>query len=262
MSVAALNRILAKEDKENNQSLLYLLQTLGAKRLFEANEFNDIRDALGYLDSKPSGGGAVDSVTGNIVSGTATDPVITQVQPDWNAVSGLGQILNKPTLSADQFQVIKWDGYLQFTQAPTTWYNKNSQIQGGSWLTAPWNVGIGSSPTNIDASSNSERLLQNCYLDKAFIYLHNTNGARTLNIKWYKYNRTQGSLTATNVVEICNISKTIPNIPNQAFVLNTDFTINNANLNEGDFITFVINQTDNASGVATNWSMYLIFKKR
>jgi hypothetical protein len=54
MSVAALNRILAKEDKENNQSLLYLLQTLGAKRLFEANEFNDIRDALGYLDTKPS----------------------------------------------------------------------------------------------------------------------------------------------------------------------------------------------------------------
>ena len=51
MSVEALNRILAKEDKENNQSLLYLLQTLGAKRLFEANEFNDIRDALGYLDS-------------------------------------------------------------------------------------------------------------------------------------------------------------------------------------------------------------------
>ena len=51
MSVEALNRILAKENKENNQSLLYLLQTLGAKRLFEANEFNDIRDALGYLDS-------------------------------------------------------------------------------------------------------------------------------------------------------------------------------------------------------------------
>jgi hypothetical protein len=164
--------------------------------------------------------------------------------------------------TADQFQVINWNGYLQFTQAPTTWYHKQYNPQGGSWLTAPWNANIGSTPTGFLSSPNSERLLQNCYLDKAFIYLHNTNGARTLNIKWYKFNRTQANDTPTNVVEICNISKAVVNQPNQAFVLNTDFTINNANLSEGDFITFVINQTDNAQAAATNWSMYLIFKKR
>ena len=55
MGLEALNRILAKDDKVNNQSLLYLLQTLGEKRLFTAEEFNDIRDALKYLSE--NGGG-------------------------------------------------------------------------------------------------------------------------------------------------------------------------------------------------------------
>lgn len=43
--------------------------------------------------------GGVASVTGNIVDNTdPLNPVVTQVQPDWNAVSGLGEILNKPTI--------------------------------------------------------------------------------------------------------------------------------------------------------------------
>lgn len=45
------------------------------------------------------GGGAVDSVTGNIVNNTdPANPVVTQVQVDWNSSSGLSQILNKPTI--------------------------------------------------------------------------------------------------------------------------------------------------------------------
>lgn len=44
----------------------------------------------------PSG---VTSVTGNIVDNTdPLNPIVTQVQSDWNAVSGLGAILNKPTI--------------------------------------------------------------------------------------------------------------------------------------------------------------------
>lgn len=39
----------------------------------------------------------VQSVSGNIVSGT-TAKTINQIQSDWNAVSGLGEILNKPTI--------------------------------------------------------------------------------------------------------------------------------------------------------------------
>lgn len=49
------------------------------------------------------GGGSVDGVTGNIVNNTdPANPVVTQVQPDWNASSGLGQILNKPTIPSAQ----------------------------------------------------------------------------------------------------------------------------------------------------------------
>lgn len=45
-------------------------------------------------------GGAVDSVTGNIVDNTdPTNPVVTQVQSDWDSASGLSEILNKPDLS-------------------------------------------------------------------------------------------------------------------------------------------------------------------
>lgn len=41
----------------------------------------------------------VQSVTGNIVNNTdPLNPIVTQVQSDWNASSGLGQILNKPTI--------------------------------------------------------------------------------------------------------------------------------------------------------------------
>lgn len=49
------------------------------------------------------GGGSVDGVTGNIVNNTdPANPVVTQVQPDWNASSGLGQILNKPSIPSAQ----------------------------------------------------------------------------------------------------------------------------------------------------------------
>lgn len=42
---------------------------------------------------------AVSSVTGNIVDNTdPANPIVTQVQPDWDAVSGLAEILNKPTI--------------------------------------------------------------------------------------------------------------------------------------------------------------------
>jgi hypothetical protein len=42
----------------------------------------------------------VKTVTGNIVNNTdPQNPVVTQIQPDWNAVSGLGKILNQPNLA-------------------------------------------------------------------------------------------------------------------------------------------------------------------
>jgi hypothetical protein len=43
--------------------------------------------------------GKVDSVTGNIVDNTdPLNPVVDQVQADWNATEGLAEILNKPTI--------------------------------------------------------------------------------------------------------------------------------------------------------------------
>jgi hypothetical protein len=55
-----------------------------------------IEESIDSLETEVAG--KVDSVTGNIVGGTATNPTVNQVQADWNATSGLGQILNKPTI--------------------------------------------------------------------------------------------------------------------------------------------------------------------
>jgi hypothetical protein len=172
MSVEALNRILAKEDKENNQSLLYLLQTLGEKRLFEANEFNDIRDALRYLDNKPSGGGAVNSVTGNIVSGTATDPVITQVQTDWDAVSGLGQILNKPAIGgSDTFMQVLRSNYDSYVA--NTWYTLSpSSPWAGTWATSTASAGTGAYPSGTNWTNAQQIFVPSGYvIDKAYFFI-------------------------------------------------------------------------------------------
>lgn len=117
MSLEALNRILAKEDKENNQSLLYLLQTLGEKRLFTAEEFNDIRDALDYLENKSSEG---------------QNP-ITQI-PDLTGTGEIGQIYQLPdgslyTWSGSEF-VIVGGGVIQAssTNTVTGTFNINMNV--------------------------------------------------------------------------------------------------------------------------------------
>lgn len=59
----------------------------------------DLQALISYINALPGGG--VAGVTGNIVDNTdPANPIVTQVQPDWDAVSGLGEILNKPSLPA------------------------------------------------------------------------------------------------------------------------------------------------------------------
>lgn len=272
------------EDKVNNPELEAMLAQFSAKEKWTAQEINQVRDIINWLLENHSGGfnpssydlsqflnnnsnffkrrnDSVVIVGTRPVSNIRQDVIYreTDVNWWWNGTAWVN--LGGASGGGTDTQVINWNGYLQFTQAPTTWYHKQYNVQAGGWLTSPWNANIGSTPTNFPSSPNSERLLYNSYLDSAQIYLHNTNGARTINIKWYKFNRTQGTDTPTNIVEICNISKAVPNAMNQAFILNTDFTINNTPLNAGDFITFVINQSTDASGAATNFNMNLIFKK-
>jgi hypothetical protein len=70
-----------------------------------------VEESIGTLNTAVSGlstevsdletavAGKVDSVTGNIVDNTdPLNPVVDQVQADWNATEGLAEILNKPTI--------------------------------------------------------------------------------------------------------------------------------------------------------------------
>ena len=54
MSLSALNRLRNWLPKINNQSLNYLLQTIGRTRLLEANEINDLKDAIIYVADNTS----------------------------------------------------------------------------------------------------------------------------------------------------------------------------------------------------------------
>ena len=84
---------------------------------------HDANRAIVTITGGGGGGGAVDSVTGNIVNNTdPANPVVTQVQPDWNASSGLGQILNKPTIPSAQVNS-DWDatsGVAEILNKPTS----------------------------------------------------------------------------------------------------------------------------------------------
>ena len=56
--------------------------------------------------SSSGAGPAVESITGNIVAGTASNPVINQIQPNWNAeASSLAKILNQPTIPNGSFSI-------------------------------------------------------------------------------------------------------------------------------------------------------------
>jgi hypothetical protein len=70
-----------------------------------------VEESIGTLNTAVSGlstevsdletavAGKVDSVTGNIVDNTdPLNPVVDQMQADWNATEGLAEILNKPTI--------------------------------------------------------------------------------------------------------------------------------------------------------------------
>ena len=91
--------------------------------------FNDAAGTMGCA-SLPAAG--VAGVTGNIVGGTPANPVVNQVQPDWNAASGLGVILNKPTIPAGQVNS-DWNastGVAQILNKPTI--PAGTTVQGGT----------------------------------------------------------------------------------------------------------------------------------
>jgi nitrogen fixation protein len=104
------NVILAQTDNLNNFGIYVLdslTQVVGSPNFYDASftlvtaNGNITADKFyGFaFYSEAGGGGAVETVTGNIVDNTdPLNPVVTQVQPDWDAVSGLGEILNKPTI--------------------------------------------------------------------------------------------------------------------------------------------------------------------
>lgn len=109
------NVILAQTDNLNNFGVYTLdsfTQIIGEPDFYEAsltlitangNITNELFYGFAFYSEVGSGGGAVETVTGNIVDNTdPLNPVVTQVQPDWDAVSGLGEILNKPTIPVDQ----------------------------------------------------------------------------------------------------------------------------------------------------------------
>ncbi len=76
--------------------------------------------------------GAVQSVSGNIVDNTdPANPIVTQVQSDWNAGSGLAHILNQPT-SFPNDSLLTPVLYVQGSVFPSKSYNNGSSGVGAT----------------------------------------------------------------------------------------------------------------------------------
>ena len=77
----------------------------------QITSYTNLLNILGSIyPATGSGGGGGGSYTfaGNIVSQSGNNIVINQVQPDWNALSGLGSIANKPNIPIlDSTQFVK-----------------------------------------------------------------------------------------------------------------------------------------------------------
>jgi hypothetical protein len=153
---------------------------------------------------------------------------------------------------------IDWEGYIQFTQNPTEWYNRALGPQNVYW-TSQFSTSIGTDPKNFDARTNCKILPFDCKLISVNARISQNNLERTINIKAYKFDFSSGSKIPTGIIELMNLSV----IAGSSKILTegTDFTINSADLTKGSGFLFVVNQLDNLSDTAVNISMNFEFEK-
>jgi hypothetical protein len=86
-------------DSVNGQTGVVVLDSADVGADASGSAAAALTSANSYTDAEIAALTIVESVTGNVVDNTdPANPIVTQVQPDWNASSGLGQILNKPDL--------------------------------------------------------------------------------------------------------------------------------------------------------------------
>jgi len=90
---------LTRSDVVDVNGAVSLVYQVNNSSTYQIIDLDNLDNASGYiLISQPGGtGGSVNSVDGNIVDNTdPTNPIVNQIQSDWNATGGLAEILNKP----------------------------------------------------------------------------------------------------------------------------------------------------------------------
>jgi len=159
----------------------------------------------------------------------------------------------------DEFHYIHMNQYIQYNQAPTTWYARNIGPQNVGWHASvnQHANSIGTNPLSFAAQSPAITLPFNCEVVEAFVFIQNNNGnSRTLNLRFYAYDVVAGF--PANQEELLLIS-TPSNLG--AKVITTDFTIPANTFTKGQRVTTVTNQSSDLTGVAVSWDVMIKLKK-
>lgn len=234
--------VSSKLDKSTTPSSVYGTDASGGQTMIPVSEFKDV------LEFANSGAFPITGENGKIY--LALD---TNLQYRWGG-SAYVQIGG-----GKQSYFVDWEGYIQFTQNPTGWYNRALGPQNVYW-TSQFATSIGTNPQGFDARTNCKVLPFDCKLINANVRINQKNNTRTIRIKGYKFNSTASSGMPINVVEIFDLTKNITESA-VSLVQGVDFTINSTNLSKGDLFLFVVNQVEDLASTALNVSMNFEFEK-
>lgn len=173
-----------------------------------------------------------------------------------------GSQTTKPTSEfggGGEFFYVHMNQYVQYNQAPTTWYGRAYGPQNVGWhATANQHtLSIGTNPLSFDAQSPAVTLPFDCQVEEAFVTIQRSNGDnRTLNLRFYAFDIV--SLVPANIQQVLNISTlSIWGIKS----LTTDFTVPANTFTKGQRITTVTNQSSDLTGVAVSWEVLIKLKK-
>lgn len=175
--------------------------------------------------------------------------------------SGVPKLVNVSELGGgggSEYFYVSFNGYIQFVQAPTSWFGRSLGPQNVGWYTTNVNLhtqNIGTNPLIIDFRSGAISFPFNCILEDVEVVLQRATVNRSVRVNFNVYTLSGGlAVNTRNVLQITTDST-------QKKLTNSDYTIPNITINKGERITSVVNQITDDTGVATNWDFVLKFKK-
>jgi len=220
----ALNGLIAKlenDPKISSQRLLYLMQTLGEKRLFLSDEWNDIVKSLRYLLNNSGGGGG----------GGSIDPEDYDLE-DFNNASTNPYLRESDLSNAQKRQMTFSQGFYFHPSSGTDniWHGRNYNGTIGAQGGLNCNLSLGTTDISLIRNNGLSAIFTapyNCKVVNVFI---DTLFGRQNIIEFglIKYKRLNGGSSDTNIA--------INNLPVGVFPVNGGNTQGNITAHQDNYV--------------------------